>query len=255
MKSSLKIAPFYALVHYIKEVWKSFLGATKNFFRNVLNSFCYQVVNKCVLLWTSIFRSIKVIHKDRLNCALTRSSSQGIIYICNHPSRSDPFILSTISSRTIHFFATEELLCVSQQRSRFMEKSALQPKLLRYMLATCIAYLTRFLIANSHTILVNRNSVNARENRLAIPCARKLLENGKVLGIFPEGGTERNDYSPIAYSLAKKTNALLIPLYIEKIEGKWNVYVGHTFEHSALSENEDPGQFLAKKILEAKQTD
>lgn len=109
------------------------------------------------------------------------------ILVCNHISMWDPVILAFISPRVIHFMAKSEIF-----------KSTLGNLFFRAVFV----------------LPVERKSADLQ----SIKSALKLLEKGKVFGIFPEGKRAVTDsldeIEKGAALLAVKSEAPVIPIYI-----------------------------------------
>lgn len=131
------------------------------------------------LVW--LFLRPKVYGRENLNI-------QGkAIICCNHRAAFDPVLLAIISPRFIHFMAKKELF-----ENKFL------------------ALLMRSLLA----FPVNRKNTDIQSLKRAI----KVLNKGKIFGIFPEGKRAITDQvdkfeKGTAY-LAVKTNSPIIPMYI-----------------------------------------
>ena len=109
------------------------------------------------------------------------------IFVSNHISMADPMLLALISPRIIHFMAKKEIF-----------KSRLGNLFFRAMLA----------------FPVNRRNADLQSLRIAL----KVLDKGKVFGIFPEGKRaiteELDEFEKGAAFLAVRSGAPLVPMYI-----------------------------------------
>lgn len=118
-----------------------------------------------------------------------------IILAGNHTSILDPILLMCTTKRHIHFLAKSELF-----------KGIKKP-----------------IFNNLGLISVNRKI----KDKNVLANASKYLENNKVIGIFPEGTTEKNNYPNLlpfkigTIKLATDTNTKIIPF---KIIGKYNIF-------------------------------
>ena len=116
------------------------------------------------------------------------------IFISNHISMMDPILLAAVSPRNIRFMAKKELF-----------KSKLSNLLFRSLLA----------------FPVNRKSVDMQSLRKAM----KVLSDGKVFGIFPEGKRavtdDMDEFENGAAFLAIRTGAPVIPIYIHPDTYRW----------------------------------
>lgn len=140
----------------------------------------------------------------------------GPVVICsNHISYWDPPVLGTPLSRKIHFMAKAELFKVP---------------------------LLGWLIRQLGAFPVKRGGVS----KDAIRTARRLLNEGKMLGIFPEG-TRTKDGTALAKrgaaSLALKTGATVIPAAIVgnyKPFRKLRIYYGPPVDLSEFAGDDSP---------------
>jgi 1-acyl-sn-glycerol-3-phosphate acyltransferase len=111
-------------------------------------------------------------------------ASGGVMVAANHVSLWDPPVIGTAMSREIHFMAKEELFANS-----------------------FLAWLIRKLKA----FPVKRGVAD----RAAIRTAIALLENGEVIGLFPEGTRSKNGQlgaaEPGAAMIAIKAKAAVVP--------------------------------------------
>ncbi|MGI6349101.1 MAG: lysophospholipid acyltransferase family protein [Eubacteriales bacterium] len=113
----------------------------------------------------------------------------GSLIVCaNHTSPLDPVLLGAKSNRVICFMAKEELM-----KTRF----------------------TKWLFKKYYVIPAKRDGSDA----MAVKTALRLLKNGKVLGIFPEGTTKKDDKElldgkPGALLLSLQTKTPIVPIAI-----------------------------------------
>ncbi len=109
------------------------------------------------------------------------------IFVCNHISMADPIMLAMVSPRLIHYMAKAELF-----------KNPVGNALLRLLLA----------------FPVNRKQSDMASLKNAI----RVLEKGKVFGIFPEGKRAVTDEMDVfekgAAFLAIRSGAPVVPIYI-----------------------------------------
>lgn len=111
------------------------------------------------------------------------------IFVCNHISMVDPAVLAVMSPRLIHFMAKAELF-----------KNPVGNVLFRLFLA----------------FPVNRKQSDMASLKNAI----RVLEKGKVFGIFPEGKRAVTDEMDVfekgAAFLAIRSGAPIVPVYISR---------------------------------------
>ena len=105
------------------------------------------------------------------------------ILACNHVSVLDPLLLVASNQRVISFLVAQE----------YYEKAWM-----------------RRLLDQSYSIPVRRNGHDVR----ALLQARRLLEDGRVLGIFPEGGINRDQTQKGVAWLVRESAAPVVPAHI-----------------------------------------
>jgi len=109
------------------------------------------------------------------------------IFVCNHRSMLDPVIIALISPRVVHFMAKKELF------------------------STAIG---RFFFRALFVLPVNRKNVDLQSLKESL----KVLNKGKVFGIFPEGKRAVTDnldeFERGAAFLTIRSGAPVIPIYI-----------------------------------------
>ncbi|ERT58185.1 lysophospholipid acyltransferase family protein [Megasphaera vaginalis (ex Srinivasan et al. 2021)] len=120
-----------------------------------MRAFSYKIIRFLFNAVTYVWLGMKVYGAERI------PQSGAFIVACNHASYFDPPLLGTaMRRRLIHFMAKEELF-----------RNPLMGRFLRYV----------------HTFPVRRGHVD----RKAVVESLRILREGHVLGIFPEG-TSRN---------------------------------------------------------------
>lgn len=151
----------------------------------------------------------------------------GYIVCANHTSMSDPFFLISIFKRQINFMAKGELFKIP---------------VVRGVLRACGVF------------AVERGSGDMS----AIHTAEKIVEEGHILGIFPEGtrhktGAPHKAKSGIAY-VALETKADILPVSIYR-EGKFNIFrkttirCGDIIPYSDLVNPNESDRSNIKKIV------
>ncbi|SFI70104.1 lysophospholipid acyltransferase family protein [Thermoflavimicrobium dichotomicum] len=114
-----------------------------------------------------------------------------LIIVANHPSYLDPFYLSAICPRHIHFMAKSEAF------------------------SNC---LIRWFLEKAGAFPVHRERADIQAIRIAL----SLLKEGKVVGIFPEGGIKEkeslHELKQGAAYLAIKGQAPILPVYLKGMD-------------------------------------
>lgn len=153
----------------------------------------------------------------------------GAYILCaNHTSMSDPFFLVTIFKQQINFMAKIELFKVG---------------ILRWVLSAVGAF------------AVDRG----KGDMTAINKAKQLINDGKILGIFPEGtrykeGAPRKAKSGVAY-ISMDTKADILPVSIYR-EGAYSIFkrttirIGELIKYETLVSEERTDRGNLKYIVE-----
>ncbi|ABO49687.1 1-acyl-sn-glycerol-3-phosphate acyltransferase [Desulforamulus reducens MI-1] len=139
-----------------------------------------------------IWRRWKIVGRDNLPV------SGGVLVVSNHVSNLDPLVVGCALTRRIHFMAKVELFKIP-------------------ILASLIRMLGAF--------PVNRE----RSDRKAIRMALEYLQNGEVVGIFPEGTRSKTGELQKAQigaaMLAVKSNTPILPVALIGTRGIFNKVV------------------------------
>ena len=149
----------------------------------------YRVV-RCVVCF--IFR---IIFRPNIIISDFIPSEGKIILAGNHISILDPILIMCSTKRQIHFLAKKELF------------TGFKGVIFRHL----------------GLISVDRN----RKDNNALNYAREYLNNDLVVGIFPEGTTEKSNYPNLlefkygAVKLSKDTESKIIPF---RINGKYKIF-------------------------------
>ena len=138
-----------------------------------------------ILMWLPLhllFRPRILGNKENLNC------KGGVIFIANHVALMDPIMLIITNHRILHFMAKKELFS---------------------------SWFGKVFFKLSFVFPVSRQTADLKSIKQAI----KLLHDGKVFGIFPEGkrsitGDMDEPEEGTAF-IAMKSGAPVIPIYID----------------------------------------
>lgn len=145
-----------------------------------------------------------------------------VILAGNHKSNFDCAFLVTSTNRVIHFLAKKELL--DSKMKIFFKGMGIIP--------------------------VDRKNKNPK----ALEDATKCLNNKGVIGIFPEGTTNKTNklLMPFKYgavSMAKKTDAYIVPF---AINGKYKIFGGLTITfgkpYKVKNDLEEENKILMNKV-------
>lgn len=169
----------------------------------------YRVIRKLLAIYLAIFNNWKIKGKENI-------PPQGsVVLIGNHVSLWDPVILACSVDRTVHFMAKEELFRI--------------PLVGKLISALCAFPIKR-----------------GQPDRNALRIATKLLNNGEVLGLFPEGTRSKTGellpFHPGAALFALRAGAPIIPMYLRgtkttfplTFRGKIEVTIGKPLSYEDL---------------------
>ncbi|SHK48015.1 lysophospholipid acyltransferase family protein [Desulforamulus aeronauticus] len=183
----------------------------------------YTVIRAIIRCLLPIWRRWEVIGIDRL------PNTGGVVVVSNHTSNLDPVVVGCALTRRIHFMAKQELF---------------QNPILAYIIRLLGAF------------PVNRE----KSDRNAIRKALELLQEGQMIGIFPEGTRSKSGelQKPQigAAMLATKANAPILPMALKGTRGlfgKVTVLVGEPIYLPELWSSR-PGkeelEVLSKRVME-----
>ncbi len=105
------------------------------------------------------------------------------ILVCNHVSVLDPLLLVASNRRVVSFLVAQE----------YYENPLLRP-----------------LLEQTYSIPVRRDRRDVR----ALLQARRVLEAGRVLGVFPEGGINRSETQKGVAWLVRESGAPVVPAHV-----------------------------------------
>lgn len=149
----------------------------------------------------------------------------GILLVCNHISDLDPIVLGLTNPRPIHFMAKQELFKIPIFRS---------------------------IISRLYAFPVNRG----KSDRKALRTGLKVLNDGNILGLFPEG--TRHKTGELGKGLAGagffalRTNAQVVPCAIigpYKVFSKIRVVYGKPIDMEELRKNKASANEVTEIIM------
>ncbi len=135
-----------------------------------------------------------------------------LIVVANHESELDPWLIADLFPlrRKVRWWAKSNLFSVKERYVEYREEK--KPFLLSWFLAVC----TVCIVKNSNTVPVDRDNVNSRLNKLAIRTSFDILREDGVVGIFGEGGIDREGAKAIFVRLSIKSGVPILPIRISK---------------------------------------
>lgn len=169
---------------------------------------------------------LKVLYRPKVKGSENIPEQGGIILVGNHKHAFDAVVVMANTKRNVHYMGKESLF------------KGLHGKLLESI----------------GTIKVYRSKKNPK----AVIDSVEILENGGVVGIFPEGtrnrtGQELLKFRHGAVAIGKKANAKLIPF---AIKGEYKIFrkgleieFGELVDISAM-EIEEANEYIRNKVLE-----
>lgn len=177
-------------------------------------------------LVTVIFKLLfrpKIIGKEHIPI------SSAAILAGNHTHIFDCFMIIASTKRSVHFLAKNELF-----KNRF----------------------TRWFFTSAGLIRVYRNG----KDKEALICAEEYLKNGSVVGIFPEGTTNKgkSDFLPFKLGAVRMAHDTAMPIVPFTINGRYRLFrkgVEIVFQKPYEIDNEDlifANDELKSKVLKNK---
>ncbi|WP_386081788.1 lysophospholipid acyltransferase family protein [Terrilactibacillus laevilacticus] len=152
-------------------------------------------------------------------------SDGGVLICSNHLSNFDPPLVGVSCPREVSFLAKSEMF-----KFKFGKK----------------------ILKKVHAFPIKRGA----SDRQALKIAKKLLDDGHVLIMFPEGTRSRtDDFNPArpgAGFFALRTDAVVIPCYIKgnyKLFSRVKVYFGQPVDMSNFKENKAKPIEVARCIM------
>ena len=166
---------------------------------------------------------IRIVFRPKIIGGENIPVSGKIIIAGNHTKFLDPVLLLSVSRRTIHFLAKKELIDGP----------------------------LGFVFKHMGIIPVNRKI----KDKSVLPASSKCLKNGNIIGIFPEGTTEKGKgllpFKIGAVKMAYENDTEIIPF---GIAGKYNIFknnltlvFGKSYKISSNLESEN--EKLRKKVI------
>ncbi len=158
----------------------------------------YKVIVRILRVLVFLIFDLKVHNKENLD-----NTEGGLIVCGNHISMIDPVILAVSTKRQIHYMGKKELF---------------ENKFLSYIFSKLGAF------------PVDRQGTSLS----AIKSSLNVLNNGGVLGIYPEGtrvksGYDENNAKAGIALIANKAKVKILPVYLEgtyKFRGRIDFYIG-----------------------------
>lgn len=185
-------------------------------------SLFYRFARAVIYPFFLIFQPVKVIGRENI------PEKDAFILCSNHTSMTDPFFKVAIFKRQLYFMAKAELFKIG---------------IFRVVLNAVGAF----------AVDRGKGDINA------ISQAEKLINEGKILGIYPEGtrypeGAPRKAKSGVAY-IAMDTKADILPVSVYR-EGKYNPFkkttirIGKLIKYNDLVSEELSNRANMKRIVD-----
>jgi 1-acyl-sn-glycerol-3-phosphate acyltransferase len=140
-------------------------------------------------LWLPALLLVRIQWRAQLPRGLPLPTHQGAVIVSNHRSSVDPFFVQVIAHRDVHWIVAKEY-CDSAAFGWFLRAVEVIP--------------------------TNRGGIDTASTKLAI----RHVQNGKIVGMFPEGRINMSDElllpgRPGAAMIALQAGVPLLPCYIE----------------------------------------
>jgi 1-acyl-sn-glycerol-3-phosphate acyltransferase len=136
-----------------------------------------------------------------------------LIVVANHVSDIDPWVVANLFSthRVVRWWAKRELYSYSDQYRAYRDRGFFPP------FACVLALSTVCVVRYSHTLPVDRQNVHASLNKQAIIESVRIIRTGGIIGIFGEGGKNREgEAKPVFVKLARKYGVPILPVRISE---------------------------------------
>ncbi len=141
---------------------------------------------------------VRLFHRGSVHGMDTIPQEKGVIIVGNHASYLDPFYIGAFVPRKVQFMAKKSLF-------RF--------------------FLLRWLLKRLGAFPVDRD----RTDLQSIKKALSILDQGEVVGLFPEGGIKQHPLTQLKHGaayLSMKKNCPIVPIYIDGTDqalpkGRW----------------------------------
>ncbi|MBQ3295813.1 MAG: 1-acyl-sn-glycerol-3-phosphate acyltransferase [Erysipelotrichaceae bacterium] len=187
----------------------------------------YHIFRLIMIPLAHLVYKVKIFGKENI------PEKGGVILAINHIHMPDPVFVLISTRRLIRYLAKKELLD--------------SPLGFIYRMMACIP--------------VNREGTSHN----AITAAEYALDQGEVIGIFPEGTRNRtrpDDLLPFRYgavSMASKTGAKIVPVVL-KSNGRpfiddYRVYIGKAYQIKEDADLDKENEILREKMLQLMKSD
>lgn len=187
----------------------------------------YSFVKRWIVPLLRTYHRIDVIHQERI------PTDQGYVLVANHQTILDPFYIGSIIPQQPFFMAKQEAF-----EHWFMGR----------------------VLRGLEAFPVKRGATDMKSIRFGL----KVLQEDKVLGIFPEGGRRQDkdfgDLKQGAAYFAKKGNRPIVPMYIHGSEKampkgtgfprpiKLHIFVGQPIDPELYDDYKEMGKELGQVL-------
>lgn len=139
----------------------------------------YRIVRDIISVYLKLFNKIDVEGAENI------PQEGAVVLVANHVSQWDPLVLGGLVKRAIHFMAKEEVFSIP-------------------LLGKLVPYLGAFPVKRG------------KADRNALKMAAKYLQEGEILGLFPEGTRSKGGsllpFQPGAALFALRSSAPIVPV-------------------------------------------
>ena len=184
----------------------------------------YKFIKFFSYIYLKIFFRFRIYGKENI-------PAEGKMLLCgNHSSNNDTLMIAMVTDREIHFMAKEELF----------NKPVIG-----------------WAIKKAHAILVHRDG----NDMVAIRNAIRVLNNGDILGIFPQGTRDKcgihkpGSFKSGVATISVKTQSPVVPVYISeeyRLFRRNSIYVGkpiNTWEYAPKKPTQEDYEHIANDII------
>ena len=186
---------------------------------DLIGNLIYYLMYGLAWIYFKLVTNFKISGKEN------RPENGPVIIMANHITAYDPPLVGTIMNRKVHFMAKKELFS--------------NPILAKILKAV-------------GTFPVKRG----KPDRSAFRESFRLLDNGKVICIFPEGTRSKNGKLGKAKAgsimIALKSKSPILPVGIKKVGSQFKVSIGEPFTLDQYYEKKlsrDERKIVGKKIM------
>ena len=204
------------------------------------NNYIYSL-SGVLLQWFPPFRRYQVLGTENIP-----PPGQTLIVVANHVGESDPWLVGSILFRYRHrvcwftyHVMFDYILMRKYLQAREEKLAGWIGRALAGYTAAFVARFMMYIITHSDAIPVDPDNSANPLNQVCRFEAKKSFEEGKCIGIFPQGGINRAQINPGYLTLARRYNQPILVVHIDKENVQVRIYpllnTGDLKQHTPLS--------------------